>query len=226
MHVLAIFAAAIILMDATAMAFLFDPPSQCATGCPVGWNTLGGLSKNCYLMPAQPLKVDTMRNQLSYCQNQDADSYPVVINDVLEQGLLSVVVLQYKDTWIAQLGMPFVWLGAYVDPTGRWVFLDNSDQSQNLLMLPQNVVNLRTNDTCLGADPKTVGVWLARPCSDLNGVAICETPKRQICGARGGDLPVSTIDLKNAVNLIPNAASLPGFGNLFSLFGGGGVLGF
>jgi len=198
---------------------------KCPIACPYGWNKWGPFTKNCYLMPSQPLKLDTFWNQYHYCKSKEPTSYPLVVNDLVEQALATGVALQYTPSYFLQLTNAHVWLGAWTDPNGNWVVADGS-KPNGVLMLPAKVgeiVGGSRNGSCLSADPKTLGAWLPRPCNDDTGVVFCEMAQRPVCDGRtGGLLPLGDIDLKDSSKLIPKNPSIPLFGQLL---GGGSLLG-
>jgi len=193
---------------------------SCPIACPVGWNSWGP-SEHCYLMPAQPAILDTFWNQQANCKKSEPTSYIVVVDGLAEQAVGSAIAFQYALNWAALGTNGFLWIGGYTDGKGGWKFLDDTDQSGSPLMVLANAIGSKENGTCLGADPKTLGAWQTRPCSDLTGAVICEMPKRPVCGPTGGMLPVTPINFtpESLKNLFPKAISLPFIGNLF---GGGG----
>jgi len=212
-----------------------EDTSKCPVACPAGWNTFGPLTDHCYLMPPQPVKTYNFWDGVAYCKASEPTSYPVVINDLSEQLVGSAVVLQYAANYILQISNIFAWFGAYAKDDGSWVWLDGSEQKDNILMALvglKDVLAKSKNGTCLGADAKTLGVWQSRPCSDLTGGVICEMKKRNVCGATGGMLPISPLklDMEGIKNLFPKGIGIPFSdvftlgGNLFSNNGTGGIL--
>jgi len=193
---------------------------NCPIACPYGWNKWGPFTKNCYLMPSQPLKLDTFWNQYSYCKSKEPTSYPLVVNDLVEQALGTAVALQYAPSYFLQLTNAHLWLGAYVDYNGNWVVADGS-RPNGVLMITPKLVGAR-NGTCMSADPKTLGAWLPRPCKDDTGAVICEMAPRPVCDGRtGGLLPVGDIDLKDSSKIVPKMPSIPILGQVL---GGGDIL--
>jgi hypothetical protein len=184
--------------------------ANCPVACPAGWNTWGPLTDHCYLMPAQPVVTDTFWNNVAFCKASEPTSYPLVINDLAEQLVGSAVVLQYAPSYLEQLTNIFAWFGGYATPEG-WVWMDGTEQKDNVLMTLVHFIGSKENGTCLGAEAKTLGVWQTRPCSDKTGAPICEMAKRRVCGATGGMLPISPIKLdENSIKaLFPKAPSLP-----------------
>jgi len=148
----------------------------------------------------------------------------MVIDGLMEQALGSAVAFQYAANWLALGTNGFLWMGGYTDGT-KWNYLDGTDQSGNILMTAANLLGGKANGTCIGADPKTLGLWQSRPCTDTTGAVICEMPKRPVCGATGGMLPVSPISLtpESLKNLFPKMPSIPFLGQL--LGGGTGAPG-
>jgi hypothetical protein len=164
-------------------------------------------------MPAQPVKSDTFWNQLAYCKSQEPTSYLFVVDSLFEQAIGSAVSLQYFPSWAAQLTNLHWWLGGYTNEKG-WQFLDGTDQSGSILMTAANLVGAVggvKNNTCIGADAKTLGLWQTYPCDSETGAALCEMPKRPVCGATGGNLPISPISLtaESLKNLFPKMPSIP-----------------
>jgi len=173
-------------------------------------------------MPAQPAKLDTFWNQQAYCKSVEPTSYIMVIDGLMEQAVGSAVAVQYAANWLALGTNGFLWMGGYTDGQ-KWNYLDGTDQSGNILMTAANLLGTKENGTCIGADPKTLGLWQSRPCSDTTGAVICEMSKRPVCGPAGGNLPISPISLTvdSLKNLFPKMPSIPFLGQLL----GGGAPG-
>jgi hypothetical protein len=207
---------------------VYQPAVQaknCPIACPYGWNKWGPFTKNCYLMPAQPLHLDTFWKQYEHCKRQEPTSYPLVINDVVEQALGTAVALQYAPSYAVALSNAHLWLGGFVDPrTGNWAMADGSTPNP-IGMITVKVTGTR-NGLCISADPKTVGIWTARDCKDDTGAVICEMAPRPVCNGRtGGMLPISPIGIDKILSgkdIIPKMPSIPIFGQVL---GGGNLLG-
>jgi hypothetical protein len=203
---------------------IYQPGVQarnCPIACPYGWNKWGPFTKNCYLMPPQPLHLDTFWNQYQHCTSKEPTSYPLVINDLIEQALGTAVALQYAPSYALALSNAHLWLGAYVDYNGQWQSGDGS-KPNGVLMITAKLVGER-NGTCMSADPKTLGAWLPRPCKDDTGAVICEMAPRPVCDGRtGGMLPISPVQLNNLKDIVPKMPSIPIFGQIL---GSGSLLG-
>jgi len=175
-------------------------------------------------MPAQPLKLDTFWNQVQHCRRNEPTSYPLVINDLIEQALGTGVALQYAPSYFLQITNAHLWLGAFFDErTGNWTSLDPLVKPSELLMITGKLSGdlFGNRGKCLSADPKTLGAHLARPCNDDTGAVICEMAPRPVCDGRtGGILPISPIKL-DGNNIIPKMPGIPLFGQVL---GGGGLI--
>jgi len=199
-----------------------DRDADCPIACPFGWNRLGPFTKHCYLLPAQPMRLDTFWKQYEYCQNQEPTSYPAVINNLVEQALFTAVAIQYAGSYALALTNAHLWLGGFVNRNNRWVLADGSEPD-GALMLPTKLLGAR-NGTCLSTDPKTLGVWIPRPCKDDTGVVACEMAPRPVCDGRtGGMLPISGFNPANLGDaLLQKMPSIPVIGQPL---GGGSLLG-
>jgi len=199
---------------------------NCPIACPYGWNKFGPFTRNCYLMPSQPLKLDTFWNSVNYCRSKEPTSYPMVINDLVEQALATGVALQYAPSYALALSNAHVWFGVYFDDrTGNWTSLDPATKPSELGMIIGKVSSAvgGNRGMCMSGEPKALGAWLVKPCSDDTGTAWCEMAPRPVCDGRtGGLLPIAPIDLSKPQNLIPKMPSIPIIGQLL---GGGSLLG-
>lgn len=62
----------------------------CPYACPPGW-TRFGFSENCYLLPAQPAKLDTFWNHQARCKEAEPTSYIMVIDSIAEQAVATPI---------------------------------------------------------------------------------------------------------------------------------------
>jgi hypothetical protein len=173
-------------------------------------------------MPEQPVHTDTFWNQDARCKKEEPTSYVLVVDGLAEQAVGTAVMLQYVANYLALVTNSFVWLGGWADGK-KWNWLDGQDQSGNVLMLAANILGGFENGTCLGADPKTLGIWAPRPCSDTTGAVVCEMAPRRVCGKTGGSLPISPISLSldKLKELFPKMPSIPLLGQILGSDAGG-----
>jgi len=148
--------------------------AECPTTCPDGWMKWGPL-KNCYKMPAKPVKFDTYPNMVQYCKDLHPDAYVLVFNEPLEIVYRLANGAPYIPDIYNNLGLnAHIWVGGQVDASGHLVMGDGSDPTTNAILNAANLAQAAPN-SCLTGELANLGlIPLTRSCDSATGAAVCE----------------------------------------------------